>query len=252
MGEIRGSRAVVIGGSQGMGLAMARALVAGGAEVVVTGRDEKRLEEARAVLGPSAHVVRSDVTSAADRDALAGRVGELLGGGVDALFVNQGYSRLGSFEEVTEEDYDRHFDVNTKGAFFTVQRLAPKLADGGAIVFTTSVADTGANPGMMAYAGAKAAVWSFAQGFAAELLPRRIRVNAVAPGFTDTPTMGVDASEEQKAEFMRIGDEVTPMKRHATVDEVAATALYLAYDATFSTAVRVPVDGGLEALSTAF
>lgn len=123
--------------------------------------------------------------------------------------------------------------------------LAPLLNDGGSIVFTSSVADEGGVPGMVAYSASKAALWSMAQGFAAELLPRGIRVNAVSPGFIDTPTMGVDAPDELRREFMRIGDERTPMKRHGTAEEVAAAALFLAFDATFSTAVKLPVDGGL-------
>lgn len=99
---------------------------------------------------------------------------------------------------------------------------------------------------MGAYAGSKAALWSFAQVLAAELLPRRIRVNAVAPGFIDTPSMGLTgASTEERAAFSKAGDLVTPMKRHGTPEEVASAAMFLAFDGTFTTAVKLPVDGGL-------
>ncbi len=118
------------------------------------------------------------------------------------------------------------------------------MHDGGSIVFTSSVADDGGTPGMIAYSASKAALWSFAQGFAAELLPRGIRVNAVSPGFINTPSMGVDATDAERAEFSKLGDEITPMKRHGTAEEVAVAALFLAFDATFTTAAELPVDGG--------
>lgn len=234
-----GKKAVVVGGTHGMGRAMVEALRDGGADVLFTGRT------ARTDLGDLGdRMVAVDVTRMADVDALGRAVAAELGQ-VDALFVNQGYAKLAPYDEVTEEVYDRHFDVNAKGAFFAVRRLAPLIRDGGAIVFTSSVADSGGAAGMIAYGASKAALWSFAQGFAAELLPRGIRVNALSPGFISTPTMGVDAPDELRAEFTAIGDEMTPMKRHGTVAEVAAAALFLAFDATFTTGVKLAVDGGL-------
>ncbi len=227
-----------------MGMAMTRALVDGGAQVVLTGRDAEKIASARTELGSRAAVVRADVTSMSDIEELAEQVG-CRTAAIDALFVNQGYAALEPYDTVTEAVYDRHFDVNTKGAYFSVQRLAPLLRDGGAVVFTSSIADEGGSPGMIAYSASKAAVWSFAQGFAAELLPRGIRVNAVSPGFIATPSMGIDASEEAKADFSRLGDEITPMKRHGKPEEVAAAALFLAFEATYTTAVKLPVDGGL-------
>ncbi|GAA1695525.1 SDR family NAD(P)-dependent oxidoreductase [Fodinicola feengrottensis] len=244
MGKYEGKKAVVIGGTHGIGAAIVDGLLSGGAEVLLTGRNEKNLAAVAERLGPSVHVVRVDAANLADLDELRGEVMHRLGG-VDALFVNHGYARLAPYEQVTEEMYDRHFNVNAKGAFFAVQRLAPAVRSGGSIVFTSSIADAGGSPGMMAYAGSKAALWSFAQGFASELLPQGVRVNAVSPGFVDTPTMGVDASDQLRAEFSVIGDQVTPMKRHGRPDEVAAAALFLAFDATFTTGAKLPVDGGL-------
>lgn len=240
-----GKTAVITGGTHGMGLAIAKALIAGGAEVLVTGRNEKNIEEAKAALGVDAHVVQSDASSIVAIDALAKTVEEKLGH-VDHLFVNAGTAVLEPLQFVTEETYDRQFGINTKGAFFVVQRLVPLINDGGSIVFTTSIADHGGTPGMSVYSGSKAALISFTQVFAAELLPRNIRVNAIGPGFIDTPSMGVPGlSAEEKAGFMALGDEITPMKRHGQVEEVARAALYLAVDATFTTGARLPVDGGL-------
>jgi len=209
MNEYAGKKAVVTGGTQGMGLAMVKALLDGGAEVLLTGRDEKKLAAARTELGSKAHVVRSDAASMPDIDALGAQVEERIGG-IDALFVNHGYARMEPFDEVSEASYDRHFDVNARCAFFAVRRLAPLVRDGGSIVFTGSVADEGGSPGMIVYSASKAALWSFVQGFAAELLPSGIRVNAVSPGFIETPSMGVDASEEWRAGFSKLGDEIAP------------------------------------------
>jgi NAD(P)-dependent dehydrogenase (short-subunit alcohol dehydrogenase family) len=245
MSSYQGKKAVVIGGTHGMGLAVATTLVEGGADVFVTGRNEKNLAEARRQLGGKAHVVRSDIASMADITVLGAEVGQKLGA-IDFLHVNAGVSELEPFDKVTEGSWDRQFDVNTKGAFFTAQRLVPLIREGGAIVFTSSIADESGTGGMAVYSASKAAVRSFARVLAAELLPRGIRVNVVSPGFIDTPTMGVaGASVEERAAFMKIGDAVTPMKRHGTPDEVARAVLFLAFDATFTTGVRLPVDGGL-------
>ncbi|XYI02415.1 SDR family oxidoreductase [Sorangium sp. So ce1128] len=214
-------------------------------QIELTGRDERNLEAARRELGPRAHVVRSDAACMADIDALGPLVKDQLGA-IDLLFVNVGTATLERFDQVTEASYDRTFDVNTKGAFFTAQRLAPVIRDGGSIVFTTSIADEGGHPGMSVYAGSKAALRSFAQVLAAELLPRRIRVNAVSPGFIKTPTMGVTgASAEALSAFEKEGNEVTPMKRIGSPEEVARAVLFLGFDATFTTGVELPVDGGL-------
>lgn len=246
MTRFAGKKAVVTGGTHGIGLATVKALLDGGAEVLLTGRDERNLEKARGELtGQSAYVLRSDAASLADIDALGNEVDQRLGG-IDLLFVNVGISMLEPFEQVTEASYDRSFAVNTKGAFFTAQRLAPLVRDGGAIVFTSSIADQGGESTMTVYGGTKAALVSMAKGMAGALLTRDIRVNVVSPGFIDTPTMGAaDLSEADREAFRVIGDELTPMKRHGTAEEVAAAVLYLAFDATYTTGARLVVDGGL-------
>ncbi|ULR47905.1 SDR family NAD(P)-dependent oxidoreductase [Streptomyces deccanensis] len=165
-------------------------------------------------------------------------------GRIDYLFVNQGIAEFQTLEEVTEESWDRIIDVNAKGAFFTVQRLAPLMSEGGSIVFTT-VSNDQIFPGLGAYSGAKEAVAAFVKVLAAELLPRRIRVNAIAPGFIITPTMGVaELTDEQRAEFIEQGNASTPMGRGRTVEEIAAAALYLAVEATFTTGVDCPWTAG--------
>jgi hypothetical protein len=157
-----GRTAVVVGGTHGIGRALADALHAGGAAVLVTGR------RGGASWMPSSdrfHVVPCDVTDLAAIDELAKEVGARLGA-IDLLHVNVGFAALEPYDAVTERSYDEAFDVNAKGAFFSVQRLAPLVRDGAAIVFTSSIADEGGSPGMLAYSGAKAAVRAFAKGFA--------------------------------------------------------------------------------------
>ncbi|WP_329079518.1 MULTISPECIES: SDR family oxidoreductase [unclassified Streptosporangium] len=244
MSKYAGKKAVVTGGTHGMGLAIVKALLEGGAEVLLTGRNERKLEEARTELGSqAAHVVRSDAASMADIDHLGALVEDRLGR-LDAVFVNHGIAEFEALEQVTESSFDRQFGINAKGSFFTVQRLAPLVNDGGSFVFTT-VANDLVFPGMSVYSGSKEALRAFAHVFAAEFLPRRIRVNSVAPGFIKTPTMGVAGlSEEERAQFEKQGNEMTPLQRNGTIEEVATAALFLAFDATFTTNVELAVDGG--------
>jgi NAD(P)-dependent dehydrogenase (short-subunit alcohol dehydrogenase family) len=150
---------VVTGGTHSMGLAIVKALLEGGAEVLLTGRNEQNLEAVRREFGARAHVVRSDTASMTNIDALGALVKEKLGQ-VDFVFINAGVSELAPFDQVTEASYDRQFDVNTKGAFFTVQRLAPLVQEGGSIVFTT-VANGPASANLSVYSGSKAtlAMW---------------------------------------------------------------------------------------------
>ncbi|MET9551143.1 SDR family oxidoreductase [Streptomyces sp. NPDC006627] len=241
---LAGKKAVVTGGTIGMGRAIVQALTDRGAEVIYTGRSDQRLAEAQTALDtPLAHPVRSDATDTDAIAALGDQVADRLGV-IDHLFINQGIAEFQTLEEVTEESWDRIFDVNAKGAFFTVQRLAPLMSEGGSIVFTT-VSNNQIFPGLSAYSAAKEAVAAFTKVLAAELLPRKIRVNAIAPGFVLTPTMGVaELTDQQRAEFIEQGNASTPMGRGGTVEEVAAAALYLAVEATFTTGVELPVDGG--------
>lgn len=251
MSRFAGKKAVVTGGTHGMGLATAQALLEGGAEVLVTGRNERNVDAARRTLGDRANVVRSDAASMADVHALGDLVKARLGS-IDLLHINAGISELGPFSEVDEATYDRIFAVNAKGAFFTAQRLAPHVRRGGAIVFTT-VTDAPASGSLSVYAGSKAAVRAFAQVLAAELIPKEIRVNTVGPGFIDTPTLGVAGlPPEARAQMEALGNRVTPMKRHGTAEEVARAVLFLGFDATFTTGVELTVDGGLKHVGFTF
>lgn len=236
-------RAVIVGGTHGIGLATAQLLLAGGAEVLVTGGDPRNLAAARAELGE--RVLQSNIADLAAIDGLAARVRSTFAA-IDLLFINAGIAELEPFDRVTEESYDRTFAVNTRGAFFTAQRLAPLVRDGGAIVFTTSIASTTGTPGMAVYSASKAALGAFARVLAAELLPRRVRVNTVSPGFIRTPTMGTaSSSAAERAAFAAEGDAITPLGRIGTPEEVAHAVAFLAFAATFTTGTELYVDGGL-------
>jgi NAD(P)-dependent dehydrogenase (short-subunit alcohol dehydrogenase family) len=243
MGKYEGKNAVITGGSTGLGLATARALVTEGARVLITGRDEAALAAAADALGGDTATVRSDVASLADIDALADRARTELGT-VDALFANAGVNGFASFETTDEQTYDRLLSVNAKGIYFTVQRFVPLLAEGAGVVLTTSVVNVLGYPMVSAYAASKAAVRSMARSMARELLPRGIRVNAVSPGPIDTGilarTMPAAAAEQIGA---RMAAEI-PMRRLGHPDEFARAALFLAFDATFTTGAELAVDGG--------
>lgn len=237
-------RAVVLGGTHGIGLAVVERLLGSGHEVLLTGSRAPSLDARVRSLGPRAHGVKVDLTTLADLDALERAAAAL--GPLDLVVVNAGVAALTPFLQVTEADYDRHFAVNTKGALFALQRLVPRLRDGASVVMTSSVAEAGGTPGMIVYSATKAALRSFVSTLAAELLPRRIRVNAVAPGFIDTPTMGTaEMTPDERAAFSALGDHLTPMARHGSSAEVARAIEFLAYEATFTTGISLAVDGGL-------
>jgi len=193
-------------------------------------------------------VVESDTSSMVDIDALGGRVNKALGE-VDLLFVNAGIARFAPLESVTEEIYDEVQAINVKGAFFTVQRLAPLMRRGGAVVLNTSAADELGVATTTVYAASKAALRSLTRTLAAELLPRGIRVNAVSPGaITMRIYDSLGLAREAREGFETQARESNPMKRFGRVEEVASAVLFLAFEATYTTGAEIPVDGGLSQL----
>ena len=244
MGQYEAKRAVIIGGTSGIGLATAKMLLDGGARVLVTGRSQAGLESAQKELGKGGVVVSSDARSLTDIDALASRVKAEFDT-FDLLFVNAGLGLFAPLANTTETTYDEMFNLNAKGPFFAVQKLSPLMNQGGAVVLTTSTANIKGMPSIAAYGWAKAALRSFARTFAAELLSRGIRVNAVSPGPTDTPIIGkAFPDKDVAAQLMGQMTEAIPMKRFGTSEEVGKAVLFLAFDATFTTGAEFPVDGG--------
>jgi NAD(P)-dependent dehydrogenase (short-subunit alcohol dehydrogenase family) len=244
MEQFQGKKAVIIGGTSGMGLATAKMLIEGGARVLVTGLSKAGLESAEKEVGKHAIVVASDARSLTDIDALASRVKSEFGT-FDLLSVSAGFSIPAPLENVTPAVYEEMFNINAKGPFFAVQKLTPLINRGGAVVLTTSVANVKGLPGQAAYGAAKAALRSFARTLATELLPRQIRVNAVTPGPIDTPILSkVFGNKDTVAQVKEHMLRVIPMKRFGKPEEIAKAVLFLAFDATFTNGHELPVDGG--------
>jgi NAD(P)-dependent dehydrogenase (short-subunit alcohol dehydrogenase family) len=244
MKRYEGKKVVIIGGTSGMGLATAKMLLDGGARVLVTGRSKEGLESAQKELPDDAIVVSSDARSLTDVDALASRAKAEFDT-IDLLFVNAGFSIRAPLENITETIHDEMFNLNAKGPLFAVQKFAPLISKGGAVVFTTSIANQKGMPGQAAYGAAKAALRSYARTLAAELITQEIRVNAVTPGPIDTPILGkVFPDKNAVAQMREKMTGMVPMKRWGMSEEIAKAVLFLGFDATFTTGAELPVDGG--------
>jgi NAD(P)-dependent dehydrogenase (short-subunit alcohol dehydrogenase family) len=244
MDNYKGKTVLITGGTTGMGLSTAKLFVGEGARVIVTGRTTATIEAAQAELGENAIVIHSDAASLSDMDSLAEKVRETFGK-LDLLFVNAGLSRRVSFEETTEEIYDEMLDLNAKGPYFIVQKLAPLMPEGSSVVFTTSIANVKGMPNNSAYAVAKAALRQITRNLATELSPRGIRVNAVSPGPIETPILQkMGMPKEGAVQVYDKMKEIVPMKRIGQPEEIAKAVAFLAFDATYTTGAELPVDGG--------
>jgi NAD(P)-dependent dehydrogenase (short-subunit alcohol dehydrogenase family) len=245
MKRLEGKVAVVTGGNSGIGLATAKRLQEEGAKVAIAGRSRKTLDDAVRAIGNGVVAVQADVAKLTDVDKLYAEVSKKLGK-IDVLFVNAGVAKFAPLAETTESLYDENFDINIKGAYFTIQKALPFLNDGASIILNTSVAGTTGNPGASAYSATKAALRSLARTAAAELVGRGIRVNTVAPGPIVTPILGrTGLPKEAIDEFTKRVVERVPMKRFGQPEEVAGAVAFLAsQDASYITGVEINVDGG--------
>ncbi|WP_375203355.1 SDR family oxidoreductase [Hyphococcus sp.] len=239
-----GKHVFIFGGNSGIGLSAAEEFAAEGATLSLTGRSQKTLDEAAEKTG--ALTLQSDMADpAASVAAIKAAVEK--NGPIDILFINAGVGGFAHVGDVTESFWNDVNNVNLKGAFFAAQAALPHLRDGGAIVFTGSIGSVLGIPGNVAYAAAKAGMRAVARIYAAELAARKIRVNVVSPGPTETPLfyrnpgMTEEAIEGMRA-HMR---EAVPLKRIGEPREVARAVLFLASDdASYITGVDLFVDGG--------
>jgi NAD(P)-dependent dehydrogenase (short-subunit alcohol dehydrogenase family) len=247
MKRLEGKVAVVTGGNSGIGLATAKRFHEEGARLVISGRNQKTLDEAVKAIGKDTIAVQADVSNTKDLDRLYATVSQKLGK-IDVLFANAGIYKFAPFAATTEVLYDELFDINTRGVYFTIQKAVPLLNDGASIIVNTSVAGEIGLPNGTVYAATKSALRSFTRSIAAELVDRGIRVNAVSPGPIETPA-GFERSglsKEAIDEFVKNVISQVPMKRIGQPSEIAGAVAFLAsQDASFITGAELTVDGGM-------
>jgi NAD(P)-dependent dehydrogenase (short-subunit alcohol dehydrogenase family) len=239
MGKLDGKVAVITGGTEGIGFATAQIFVKEGAYVFITGRRKKELDEAVTAIGSNVSGIQGDVARLADLDRLYETVGRAKGR-IDVIFANAGVGEFVPVDQVSEEHFDKLFDINVKGALFTVQKGLPLLHDGGSIILTGSVASVKGTAAFGVYAASKAAIRSFVRTWTTDLKDRHIRSNVVSPGPILTPM-----TSRQSADVIARIAATVPMGRMGEPDEVAKAALYLASDdSSFVTGTELFVDGG--------
>ena len=243
MGALEGKIAVITGGNSGIGLATAQRFVKEGAYVFITGRRQAELDKAVSLIGKNATAVQGDASNLDDLDRLYEVVRQVKGR-IDIVFANAGVVDPAALTGSTPETFDKHFNLNARGAYFTVQKALPLLAGKASIILSGSAAWQMGVPGFGSYSAAKAALVSFVRTWTAELACRGIRANVISPGPTETPMVhsGAKGSEEGTSEYFR---KMIPMGRLGRADEIASAALFLASDeSSFITGIDLPVDGG--------
>ena len=239
MGKLDGKVAVITGGTTGIGFATAKLFVEEGAYVFITGRRQKELCDAVKSIGDNVRGVQGDVSKLADLDRLYEAV-RAEGRRIDVVFANAGFGEFATLDSVTEEHFDRLFNINVKGALFTVQKALPLLNAGGSIIVTGSVASAKGTPGFWVYGATKAAIRNFVRAWTIELKDRRVRSNVLSPGPTETPLV-----DRQPPDTIAKIVSTIPMGRMGSPQEIAKAALFLASDdSSFVTGIELFVDGG--------
>jgi NAD(P)-dependent dehydrogenase (short-subunit alcohol dehydrogenase family) len=241
MKKLEGKIALITGGTSGIGLGTAKRFVSEGAFVYITGRRQSELDAAVRELGETARGVQGDVTNLEDLDRLFATIKKEKGT-LDVLFANAGWGEYAALGSITEEHFDKTFDINVKGVAFTAQKALPILKDGSAIVINGSMVSRLGQPAFSIYSATKAAVRSLARNWSVDLKERRIRVNVVSPGFVPTPAydyLGINA------EMLSLAIENVPLGRAGTPDDIAKAVVFLASDdSSYITGIELFVDGG--------
>jgi NAD(P)-dependent dehydrogenase (short-subunit alcohol dehydrogenase family) len=242
MNKLKGKIALITGGNSGIGLAAAKQFVNEGAHVFITGRREPELVAAVRQIGKNVTGVQGDVANLGDLDRLFAQI-KREQGKLDIVFANAGGANFAPLGKITEEHFDSLFNGNVKGLLFTVQGALPLMQEGGSIILNASTAGSKAPaPEWSVYSATKAAVRSFARTWTTDLKDRRIRVNALSPGYTDTPPWHTLDGAEQ---VMKSISNSIPLGRYGTPDEIAKAVLFLASDdSSYVTGAELFVDGG--------
>jgi NAD(P)-dependent dehydrogenase (short-subunit alcohol dehydrogenase family) len=249
MPSLKGKVAVITGGNSGIGLATAKRFVAEGAYVFITGRRQAELNEAAAEIGSNVTAIQGDVSNLEDLDRLFREV-KAKKGKIDIVFANAGIVEAVETPAVTPEHFDRTFNTNARGAYFTVQKALPLLNDGASIILNGSGAWQKGIPIYSTYSATKAALRSFVRTWTAEFAKRGIRANMISPGPVETPIIDKQFPTKEAADALREQFRARiPLGRLGRAEEVASAALFLASDeSSFITGIDLPVDGGIVAV----
>ncbi|BBZ03565.1 oxidoreductase [Mycolicibacterium chitae] len=243
MSVLTGKAALVTGATSGIGRAGARALARDGAHVFLVGRRQDALDDTVTEIGyQKASAIRADVTHPADLARITAAV-ETRGGGLDIVFANAGVAEVAPLGNITWDHYARTFNTNVGGIILTVQAVLPLLNEGASVILCGSAGDVKASPGTSVYAASKTAIRSLARSWAAELVDRRIRVNVVAPGLTETPGLaGLFVGADDALEDLTA---TVPMKRRARPEEIGSVISFLASPgSSYITGSEIYADGG--------
>lgn len=246
MSRLQNKTALITGGNSGIGFATAKEFLEQGATVIITGRSQAALDEAKKALNGKVHTILSNTSNLGDVRALRNQVQQITPQ-LDIVFINAGIGKFAPIEAVTEEHYDEQFNINVKGAYFTIQELLPLINDGGSIILNTSI---NAHMGMAnssVYSATKAALLTLARTLSAELLPRRIRVNAISPGPVTTPIFDKLGLPVDDKEGLRTAiQSKVPLGRFGDPAEIARVATFFASDdSTFVLGAEIIADGGM-------
>src|SRR3989441_9607571 len=243
--RLEGKVALITGGNSGIGFATSQQFVKEGAYVFITGRSQTKLDEAVKRVGSNVTGVQGDVSKLEDLDRLFAQIKKEKGR-LDVVFANAGIAKYAPLGTIDEAHYDSIFDGNVKGMLFTVQKALPLMPDGASIILNASVVGSKGLPLNSVYSATKAAVRSFARTWTTDLKGRRIRVNAVSPGLTDTPGLSdLLATTEAGQQRLKMISNTVPLGRLGTPNEIAKAVVFLASDdSSYITGAELFVDGG--------
>ncbi|GAA4327181.1 SDR family oxidoreductase [Mucilaginibacter gynuensis] len=244
--RLKNKIAVISGGTSGIGLAIAKSFVAEGADIFIFGRRQKALDEAVKIIGGSVTAIQADASKLADLDHVRDIVRNAKGR-VDIVVSNAGFTEQVPLTEITEDHYDRTFDLMAKGPLFLTQKMLPLMESGGSVILFSSAMHYMGLANHSTYAGAKAALRSFVRTWAAEFKDNGIRANLLSPGPFPTAIMeGQADTPEALAALHTHYANYVPMLRLGRVEEAAAAAIFLASDeSSFMTGSDLVVDGGI-------
>jgi NAD(P)-dependent dehydrogenase (short-subunit alcohol dehydrogenase family) len=246
MSRLKNKTALITGGNSGIGFATAKEFLEQGATVIITGRSQAGLEQAKKELNGQVHTILSNTSNLNDIRNLAKEVKQITPH-LDVVFVNAGIGKFAPIEAVTEDHFDEQFNTNVKGAYFTIQELLPLIKDGGSIILNTSVSAHMGMASSSVYSATKAALLTFARTLSAELIPRRIRVNAISPGPVSTPILGKMGLPADQVDGLKSNiQSQVPIGRFGDPAEIARVATFFASDdSTFVLGAELIADGGM-------